>query len=88
MNRTAFMMIDLGAGDKLTEHDLSSISAKVTIALGSEDNMVSAEESEWAANVIPEASFELIEGFYHPFEKNEPEQLSRLMLNQVGMSDS
>jgi hypothetical protein len=50
--------------------------------------MVSAEESEWAANVIPEASFELIEGFYHPFEKNEPEQLSRLMLNQVGMSDS
>lgn len=69
LKKTAEMMLDLGGGAGLSTKDFSAITNKVLITVGSKDRMVSQEESEGVANLLPNGSFELLEGFKHPIEQ-------------------
>jgi shikimate kinase/esterase/lipase len=69
LEKTAEMMLDLGKGAGLSTEDYSTISNEVLITVGSKDRMVSQEESDAVASVLPNGSFELLEGFKHPIEQ-------------------
>ena len=64
-------MLGLGNGKRLTTEDLNAINIPVLIGIGDLDNMVSIEESAQAANALPSGSLSIMEGFYHPIEKND-----------------
>lgn len=81
MRYTADMMLALGNGDAMNESDFGKIITPVTICVGSEDNMVSQQESQWAANLIPSAEYQLIEGFKHPIESVPAKELSGVIMN-------
>jgi esterase/lipase len=81
LDQTAQMMLDLAHKSKLTAQDLEQIQQEVLINIGSLDNMVTVEESEQAAAALPNAQLQRIEGFYHPLEKNDMQQLVPLMLD-------
>lgn len=67
--RTADMMLALGNGAALTGAQLADIQQPVQIMVGELDNMVSREESEWAAENLPGSSFKSLPGVKHPFEQ-------------------
>jgi len=69
MKKTAEMMLNLGNGKALKDHDFNIIQNKVLITVGTEDNMVSIEESKHVANQIPNAGFQAIEGWKHPIDR-------------------
>jgi pimeloyl-ACP methyl ester carboxylesterase len=68
LKRTAEMLNNLGNGLALTKNDFSMIECEVLIALGSDDTMVSREESVSVVALIPNAKFMTIEGIPHPIE--------------------
>ncbi|MFK7799942.1 MAG: alpha/beta fold hydrolase [Aureispira sp.] len=84
LDKTAQMMLHLAHESKLTTQDLEQIQQEVLIGIGSLDNMVGVAESEQAATALPNAQLQLIEGFYHPLEKNDLQQLVPLIRNFVG----
>lgn len=84
LDKTAQMMLHLAHESKLTTEDLEQIQQEVLIGIGSLDNMVSVAESEQAAAALPNAQLQLIEGFYHPLEKNDLQQLVPLMREFIG----
>lgn len=86
VDNTAQMMLDLGASPLLTEDALAQIEVPVTILLGTEDRMVSQEESRQAAASLPNASFRLLQAQPHPIEQLEPEVLIQEILNALGAS--
>lgn len=69
LNKTADMMLALGNGAALTETDFAKVQQQVIVTVGSKDRMVSTEETEAIANVLPNGQFELLEGIPHPIEK-------------------
>jgi len=76
LNKTAEMMLALGNGLGLSTEDFGTISNEVLITVGSKDRMVSQEESEIVANVLPNGDFEVLEGFKHPIEQVDLKVLS------------
>lgn len=68
MNKTAQMMLAMAKGAKLTDTDFANINVPVTIGRGSLDSMVSQEESEHLAEVLPTAKLITLEGVKHPIE--------------------
>lgn len=72
---TSQMMRELGSGKKLNAEDLNGIAQEVYILRGKLDSMVSAEESEEAADQLRNGHFIPMEGFMHPLERNDPEKL-------------
>ncbi|MFN4254614.1 MAG: alpha/beta fold hydrolase [Saprospiraceae bacterium] len=77
--RTAEMMLALGNGAALTGAQLADIQQPVQIMVGELDNMVSREESEWAAGNLPGGSFECLPGVKHPFEQVDVGMLAERM---------
>lgn len=69
VTNTAEMMTGLGNGNRLETDDLTYIKHPVLIGLGSEDTMVTLEESERTAAYLPNGRLMEIEGFQHPLEK-------------------
>ncbi len=69
LHKTADMMVALGNGDALNPADFSKVNCPVLITVGDTDNMVSVEESQQIANVIPNSKFDIFEGFKHPIEQ-------------------
>lgn len=69
IRKTAGMMMGLAEGEKLTDADFKQINTPVQIGVGSLDKMVTIEESENAADLIPNATFKIIEGIPHPIDK-------------------
>lgn len=69
VRKTAALMHGLGNENHLTAEDLKKISNETLICLGSLDAMVTIEESETVAKMLPNAEFKLIEGFQHPIER-------------------
>ncbi|MBC7885222.1 MAG: alpha/beta hydrolase [Saprospiraceae bacterium] len=80
MSYTADMMRALGNGDAMNEDDFEKIKTPVTICVGLEDNMVTQQESQWAADHIPSAKFILIAGLKHPIESILPERMKDILL--------
>ena len=73
---TAVVLEQLSANPPLQPDVLQRISVPCTIALGEEDTMVTREESEAAASLIPSARFELWPGVPHPLERVPTKHLS------------
>lgn len=66
--KTAEMMLALGNGAALGLSDFQQVTHPVTIAVGSDDAMVTTEESVQVANALVNGRFESIPGFKHPIE--------------------
>lgn len=81
--KTASLMLDLGNGAALSAEDFSKVQQKVVITVGSKDRMVSQEESEAIAKVIPNAHFELLEGVPHPIEKVDVQMISEKIKEEM-----
>ena len=69
--KTAGFIEGLGNGKGLDNSLLAKISHKVLVFLGNEDKMVSREESEKLAQLIPNGTLEIIDGFRHEIDKND-----------------
>ena len=68
LQKTAHLMHDLGK-HHLTTEDFKQIEAKVCLALGDTDNMVSHDETFYVETLIPNAVFLSMENTFHLFEK-------------------
>ena len=73
---TAQMLIDLGNGTGRLTKDMEKLEIPVNIGLGTEDNMVSKEESLAISTLLPKGEFNLYQGFPHPIEKVDVEVLT------------
>lgn len=76
LDYTKAFLIALGDAPVLTNTRLSQISQKSYISVGSEDNMVSQEETKLTAETLLNAHFILFEGFKHPIEQIDIDVLS------------
>lgn len=79
--KTARMMMELSNGKMLTDEELRSISNEVRIGWGTEDKMVSREESEKVAALLPNGELKVLLGMPHPLEKMDPNDLATFLLN-------
>ena len=86
LNRTAQLMVDLGNGGKLSKDDLSDISHRVLISIGSEDRMVSIQESQDAASSLINAKLHIFEGFKHPIEQVDIQILAKQVQDHINNS--
>lgn len=77
MHKTAQLMTDLGNQPALTEAELEAIAIPVTLLLGSEDVMVTVEETLAVQQQLPNARFEQVAGWQHPIERVNKEELSQ-----------
>jgi pimeloyl-ACP methyl ester carboxylesterase len=80
LNKTAEMMMSLGAAPALNQHLLSSVKQKVIISVGDLDKMVSVTESEKAAAVLSNANFLLLNNFPHPIEQVNTTDLAQKLI--------
>lgn len=76
LSRTAALMKDLGRDRGIPVADLKKLHLPVHICLGSEDRMVTREESVSVAGHIPGAHFSLLPDTPHPLEKVNMELLA------------
>lgn len=79
VTKTAEMMTDLGNGNRLTTKDFKQILTPTLIGLGTLDRMVTAEESQEVARLLPNATFRAMEGFPHLIEKVDAEKLAEVV---------
>lgn len=69
MHATAEMMVSLGNGAGLSDDEIRSIQIPVLIGIGDLDQMVSIDESKRVADLLPNASLKIYEGFPHPIDR-------------------
>ena len=84
--KTATMMLGLAAGDKLVAEDFQSIDHPILIGLGDQDNMVTEGESQWAANLLPNGSFHILNDCQHPIEQVNKQQLAGFISHFVSQT--
>lgn len=77
MHQTAQMMTALGNGSAMKYEDFKSIKNEVLICLGSEDNMVTQDESSIVVDHLPNGELMLLEGFKHPVEMVDKLKLAK-----------
>jgi pimeloyl-ACP methyl ester carboxylesterase len=77
LHRTAGLMTHLGYTGGFKEKDFRHVAVPVRICLGSEDRLVTLEESIAASEWIPQGTFSLFSGVSHPLEKVDFELLSK-----------
>lgn len=78
--KTSDMLKTLGKEPLLTEKEFSEIENKVTICLGDKDNMVTREESESAAEMLPNGKFHLLKDTPHPIEKADAGKVAEIFV--------
>lgn len=81
MRKTASMMKDLGDGNAMLLEDFRLIRNKVFITLGSDDKMVSIEESMEVADKFVNGQFILIENLKHGFEEDADKVAGSIIYN-------
>ncbi len=81
MKKTANMMINMGKGTKLSDSDFKQVDIPVIIGIGSLDNMVSYEESEYVCNLLTNAKLITLEGVKHPIDKIDTSQLVNYIIS-------
>lgn len=72
LHRTAGLLHGLGNGATLSEDTVRAITCPVLVGLGSEDHLVTEEESRAMAALLPNGRFEKLEGMKHPLEQVDP----------------
>ncbi|MDX1446353.1 alpha/beta fold hydrolase [Lishizhenia sp.] len=75
MTKTAEMMLNMGKGAKLMDNDFTQIQHQVKLGWASLDHMVTREETEKIAQLLPHANMEVIEGAKHLLESVDVEVL-------------
>lgn len=86
MRLTAEMMTELGAGKAMTPTQFSTIENEVLVCIGTDDHMVSLQESQATADQLINGQLRVIEGFRHPLEAvdiNELAEICRTFLMDV-----
>ena len=83
MKNTAAMMLDMGRGNKLHDPDFKKIGVPVTLGVGTRDEMVSYEETEYISKLIPGSRLVRLDGVEHPIDKIDREQLIPYILEQI-----
>lgn len=76
MSGTAAMMTRLGNQPVLNSLTLSQISLPTMCCLGSADNMVGFEETQWAVQHLSHAEIRICDGMQHPIERVSTSQLA------------
>ncbi len=69
LEKTKAMMLSLGQNPTLSQDILASINIPVAIGIGTDDNMVSIEESLALAKALGNAQLVVFEGGKHPIEQ-------------------
>lgn len=69
MKGTSTMMSELGNQPSLNTTILSQLTLPTLCCLGSEDAMVSVEETQWAVEHLVNAEIRILPGMQHPIEK-------------------
>ena len=72
MRKIAVMMKEMAEGKRIKFEDFEQIKQKVTIGLGSLDNMVTLEESQIIVNKLPNATLVILDNIPHPIDKADP----------------
>ncbi len=83
VKKTAQMMLGLANGKALNEDDFRQIENEVTIGLGSEDKMVTAEESKQVAEWLLNSKFVVINDFLHPIDKVDTDKLAQYIISSM-----
>ncbi|HXH18087.1 MAG TPA: alpha/beta fold hydrolase [Chitinophagales bacterium] len=81
LSKTCDMLKSLGKEPLLTEKEFAEIENNVTICLGDRDTMVTREESEKAAEALPNGKFEMLKNTPHPIEKADAGKLAECIAN-------
>jgi pimeloyl-ACP methyl ester carboxylesterase len=76
LQKTADLMLELGKRKLLDEKALAEIRQPVLVCRGELDQMVSQEESEWAAAALPKGQLHIFPETPHPFEKVATEKMA------------
>lgn len=76
MARTSEMLGYFGSYAPLKDEHIASISARVRVAVGDRDNLVSVEESLALSRTLPFGECEVLPQTHHPFEKVDVERLA------------
>ncbi|MEP2772592.1 MAG: alpha/beta hydrolase [Fulvivirga sp.] len=81
LNKTKEMMLGLGEQPALNAQGFNTITNSVIIGIGSDDHMVSIEESQHVANQLTNGKLKVFEGFKHPIEQVDHSELSEGLIN-------
>lgn len=79
LHKTASMLLDLGKHPLLTTAVLQQIFCPTMVLLGDKDNMVSKEETQFAANTLPHSEFQSIPNTPHPIEQVDVSVLATII---------
>ncbi|MDA9773676.1 alpha/beta hydrolase, partial [Saprospiraceae bacterium] len=79
VNKTAQMMLNMGNGERLEDVILESIPHEVLIGIGNKDRMVSIEESDRCAKLLPNGNLKVIDNFVHPLDKIDAKELATII---------
>jgi len=75
LKNTALLLKDLGDKPRIKDGDYQRIMHPIALCLADDDNMVTREETEHAARMIPFGEFALIAQSQHPIERTDVKQL-------------
>lgn len=78
MRLTAEMMTALGEGGAMTREHFRSIDHEVLVCIGTDDHMVTREESAETAGYLKSGNLKIIEGFKHPLEAVDKDILTEI----------
>lgn len=81
VQKTSKMMQGLGDGDSLKPEDIKEIQVPVIIGWGTEDMMVSKEESLRVVEILPHGQFVQIPGAAHRIDQINPDLLTDFIRN-------
>jgi len=79
LEKTANMMITIGNNNVLKDKDFKLIQHTTKMLLADNDEMVTHEETKHIANLLPQATFELLPNSKHPIEKVDIAALSEII---------
>ncbi len=79
MSETASMMLGLGENPILNSESIPTIQNTVVVMRGGLDEMVTREESESVANMLPNGRYKELEGLIHPIARLDPELIANII---------
>lgn len=79
LQKTARMMLSLANGEKLANEDFIQIQHNVLIGIGTLDRMVTIQESEHVAALLPKGTLKIIPDVKHPIDKVDQKVLATLI---------
>lgn len=80
---TADMMLALGGGKALRQHDFAEIGVNTLLLLAEQDSMVSLTETEIVQIALPNAELQIIPDARHPMETVNPKVLADIITDFI-----